>query len=43
MCSCSGMEWILVAQAVVRWSPPANSNEPSVSVKCREFLDSLND
>jgi hypothetical protein len=42
-CSCSGMEWILLPQDIVRRSPPANSNEPSGSVKCREFLDYLKD
>jgi hypothetical protein len=37
------VEWILLAQDIVHWLPPVNSNETSDSIKCREFLDYLSD
>jgi len=36
---CGGMDWIELAQGRGRWRASRCSNEPSCSIKCREFLD----
>jgi len=36
---CGGMDWIELAQDGDRWQAHDCGNEPSCSIKCKEFLD----